>query len=536
MVSFLSNRQKSVRHVVLLVGAVCMVSASLASAQDLSQQTIAAIKEEGLQRSQVMDLVGWLSDVYGPRLTGSPAIEEARVWVMERLRQWNLANVHDERFAFGKGWSLERFYAHMTEPQVMPIIGYPKAWTSSTQGTVEAEVIRVDIRTKQDLDRYRGALRGRIVLPQAAREVRMLEGNLVLRMDDALLAEAQQMLPESKNLTRQTASEQGLADLVTDFYFQEGVVAVLDRGSDLFMVNGAPAGSRLAWPTQRADGGTIFVGRGGSWRGHADNVVPSATIAVEHYNRMVRILEKGLPVFAEINIRTRFHDEDERLNGFNIIGEIPGTDLRDEVVILGAHLDSTHAATGATDNASGTAAMMEALRILKMVDAKPRRTIRIALWGAEEQGLLGSRSYVRKHFGDPGTMDLKPGHETLSAYFNLDNGAGRIRGIWLQDNVEVAAIFEPWVDALKDLEVSTLGLRSPNGTDHVSFDEVGLPGFLFMQDRLEYNSRTHHSNMDFFDRVQHEDMMQMAVVAAVFAYNTAMLDDRLPRKTFSGRR
>ena len=302
------------------------------------------------------------------------------------------------------------------------------------------------------------------------------------------------------------------------------------------MVNGAATGSRLAWPTQRADGGTIFVGRGGSWRGHADNVVPSATIAVEHYNRMVRILEKGLPVSAEINIQTRFHDEDERLNGFNIIGEIPGTDLRDEVVILGAHLDSTHAATGATDNASGTAAMMEALRILKMVDAKPRRTIRIALWGAEEQGLLGSRSYVRKHFGDPGTMDLKPGHETLSAYFNLDNGAGRIRGIWLQDNVEVAAIFEPWVDALKDLEVSTLGLRSPSGTDHLSFDEVGLPGFQFMQDRLEYNSRTHHSNMDFFDRVQHEDMMQMAVVAAVFAYNTAMLDDRLPRKTFSGQR
>ena len=219
-----------------------------------------------------MDLVGWLSDVYGPRLTGSPAIEEARIWVMERLRQWNLANVHDERFAFGKGWSLERFYAHMTEPQVMPIIGYPKAWTSSTQGTVEAEVIRVDIRTKQDLDRYRGALRGRIVLPQAAREVRMLEGNLVLRMDDALLAEAQRMLPKSKHLTRQTASEQGLADLVMDFYFQEGVVAVLDRGSDLFMVNGAATGTRLAWPTQRADGGTIMAracGQRGPLRDHS---------------------------------------------------------------------------------------------------------------------------------------------------------------------------------------------------------------------------------------------------------------------------
>ena len=305
---------------------------------------------------------------------------------------------------------------------------------------------------------------------------------------------------------------------------------MLDRGSDAYMVDGAPSGSNLGWPTQRTDGGTVFVRGGGPRDENAGEGVPSATIAVEHYNRMVRILERGLPVRVQINIQTRFHDEDERLNGFNIIGEIPGTDLRDDVVMLGAHFDSTHAATGATDNATGSAVTMEALRILQAVGVRPRRTIRIALWGAEEQGLLGSRTYVREHFADRHTMELRPDHDTLSAYYNVDNGAGRIRGIWLQDNTAVASIFEPWVESLRDLGVSTLGPRVLGGTDHVSFDEVGLPGFQFMQDRLEYNSRTHHSNMDFFDRVQREDIVQMSVVVAVFAYNTAMLDERLPRK------
>ena len=249
---------------------------------------------------------------------------------------------------------------------------------------------------------------------------------------------------------------------------------------------------------------------------------------------MVRLLDLGVRVRVEINIQTRFHEEDERLNGFNIIGEIPGSDLADEVVMLGAHFDSTHASTGATDNATGVAAMMEALRILRAVDAQPRRTIRIALWGGEEQGLLGSLAYVRKHFGDPVTMGLKPAHKGLSAYYNIDNGAGRIRGIWLQANTAVAPIFEQWIKDLGDLGVSTVGRRATRGTDHVSFDRIGLPGFQFMQDRLEYNSRTHHSNMDFFDRVQSDDMLQMSVVAAIFAYNTAMRDEQLPRKYDSG--
>ena len=513
----------------LILALASVASAGSQGAQRRDRDMIAAIKDEGLHRSQVMDTVGWLSDVYGPRLTGSPAIEDAKSWAMQQLRQWGVANVHEERFAFGKGWSLERFHAHMIEPQVMPIIGYPKSWTSSTTGTTSADVVRVDIRTPEDLDTYRGTLRGKIVLPQPPREVRMLDGDLVLRMDDALLAEASRTPPPAST-RRPPRTDPALGALVDQFYVDEGVVAVLDRGSDAVMVSGAPSGSNLTWPTQRTDGGTVFVGRGGPRDENAGNVVPSATIAVEHYNRMVRLLNRGIPVRVELNIQTRFHDEDERLNAFNIIGEIPGTDLADEVVVLGAHFDSTHASTGATDNATGTAATMEALRILQAVDARPRRTIRIALWGGEEQGLLGSRAYVRRHFGDPTTMELKPEHAKLSAYYNLDNGSGRIRGIWLQANAAVAPIFEQWIEDLQDLGVSTLGPRATQGTDHVSFDRIGLPGFQFMQDRLEYNSRTHHSNMDFFDRVQRDDMLQMSVVVAVFAYDTAMLDERLPRK------
>ena len=519
----------------LLLASLTAVAAPPAAAQALDEAMVAAIREEGLQRSQVMELAGWLSDVYGPRVTGSPAIEAAGEWAMRQLRAWGVADVHEERFAFGRGWSLEQFHAHMVEPQVMPIIGHPKSWTSSTDGTVTADVVRVDIRSRRDLDRYRGRLRGAIVLPQPAREVRMIEGDLVLRMDPALLAEARRPLPPARPRGGRRPARLP-ASVVEQFYLDEGVAAVLDRGSDYFMVSGAPSGSRLRWPTQRVDGGTVFVGNGGPWDDDAGRVVPAATIAVEHYNRMVRILERGLPVRVQIDIRTRFHPEDERLNGFNLIGEIPGTDLRDEVVMLGAHFDSTHAATGATDNASGVAAMMEALRILRAVGAAPRRTIRIALWGAEEQGLLGSREYVRRHFADRRTLERRPGYDRLAAYYNLDNGAGRIRGVWLQNNPGVGAIFEPWLAPLADLGVTALGPRATRGTDHVAFDEVGLPGFQFMQDRLEYNSRTHHSNMDFFDRLQRDDLVQMAVVAAVFAYNTAMLDDPLPRKEAPERR
>jgi hypothetical protein len=285
----------------------------------------------------------------------------------------------------------------------------------------------------------------------------------------------------------------------------------------------------MTWRTQRTDGGTIFVQSGGPRDQNAGKVPTQVTLAVEHYNRMVRILEKNVPVKVELNIQANFHDE-AGMNGFNLIAEIPGTDLADEVVMIGAHFDSHHSGTGATDNAAGSAAMMEVMRILKAVGVKPRRTIRIGLWGGEEEGLLGSRAYVKEHFADPADMRLKPEHAKLAAYFNIDNGTGRIRGVWMQGNLAARRIFEQWIEPLKDLGVDLLGPRSVTSTDHLSFDAVGLPGFQFIQERLEYNSRTHHSNMDTVDHVQREDMVQMATVAAVFAYNAATRGEKLPRK------
>ena len=516
--------------VLVMAGALTVLIEISAVAQPLDHATLAAIRDEGLRGSQVMEHISWLSDVHGPRVTGTPAIEQARVWTMEKLREWGLSDVREERFAFGYGWSLVRFHAHIIEPQVMPIIGYPKSWSSSTNGTVTAEVVRVDIQSDQDFDTFRGSLRGKIVLPQPEREVRLLEGDVVLRMTDEQLAEASRTQVPPPATSRRRPSGRSFNDRLQQFYLDEGVVAVLDRGSDRVTMG---AGSGLPYQTQRTDGGTIFVGSGGPRDEKVGTLVPSVTLAVEHYNRMVRILDKDRTVRVELHVETQFHSEAETLaqmNAFNILAEIPGTARADEVVMIGAHFDSTHAGTGATDNATGVAAMMEVMRMLQAIDARPRRTIRLGLWGAEEQGLLGSREYVRRHFSDASTMRLNPAHEKLSAYFNIDNGSGKVRGIWLQENFAVAPVFEEWIGSLHDLGVTTLGPRSVYGTDHMSFDAVGLPGFQFMQDRLEYNSRTHHSNMDVVDRVQGDDVAQMAVVAAIFAYNTAMRDELLPRK------
>ncbi|HKC85800.1 MAG TPA: M20/M25/M40 family metallo-hydrolase [Blastocatellia bacterium] len=497
--------------------------------EKLDYAMIAKIREEGLNRSQVMDHISWLADVYGPRLTGSPTIKQASDWAQKRFKEWGLANIHEERWPFGKGWSLERFSAHMIEPQVSPLIGYPKSWTPGTQGLITAEVVHAPIRSEADFDKYRGKLRGKIVLSQPAREVKMLEGRVVLRMTDEDIKEVNTTPIPSRGGARGESEFRRGAQLqakINAFLLAEGVAAVFDRGGDNFMSAG---GSDLTWLTQRLDGGTIFVQSGGPRDQNAGKVPPQVTLAVEHYNRMVRILEKNVPVKVELNIQARFHDETDK-NGFNVIAEIPGTDLADEVVMIGAHFDSHHAGTGATDNAAGSAAMMEAMRILKAVGVKPRRTVRIALWGGEESGLLGSRAYVKEHFADPATMQLKPEHGKLAAYFNMDNGTGRVRGVWLQGNLAMKSIFAQWIEPLKDLGVELIGPRSVTSTDHLAFDAVGLPGFQFIQERLEYNSRTHHSNMDTVDHVQREDMVQMAAVAAVFAYNAAMRDEKLPRK------
>lgn len=523
-----------VMQVVPVLAAMLVVPASGTAQEKIDYRTLVRIRDEGLNRSQAMDHVSWLSDVYGPRVTGTPAIEEAADWAMKRMREWGLSNVHLERFPFGRGWTLQRFSAHMIEPQTMPMIGLPKSWSHGTNGPVTADVVHALITTEADFDKYRGKLRGKIVLTQPERVVRMLDqAPIVLRMGEQEIREALSTpIPAERDATRANTrvapanmqARRLSQQQIIEFFESEGAVALLDRGSDNDISVG---GSDLSWTTQRVDGGTIFPGSVS--RDVNASRLPQVTLAVEHYNRMVRVLEKGIPVRMELNIQVQFHEETEP-RGFNIIAEIPGTDpkLKDQVVMIGGHFDSTHGATGATDNATGVSAMMEAMRIIQTLGIKPRRTIRIALWGGEENGLLGSRAYVREHFGD--ADNRKPDHAKLSAYFNIDNGTGKIRGIWMQQNQLVRPIFAQWIEPLNDLGVEILGPRNVTSTDHMPFDQAGLPGFQFVQERLEYNSRTHHSNMDFYDHVQREDMVQMPVVVATFAYLAAMRDELLPRK------
>lgn len=511
---------------------IAPLAATHAQGEPIDAAMVSRIRDEGLNRSQVMDHIVWLSDIYGPRLEGSPGKEEAGQWAMKTMRSWGLANVREQRFAFGKGWSLEHFAAEMTEPRVSPLIAYPKAWTPGTNGPVEADVVRAEIASEADFAKYRGKLRGKIVLTQPARTVRMLDGRIVLRMGEKEIDEALHE-PSPTRSARGGSRERfrarrELRQKIDDFYKSEGVVALLDRGSD---ADSSAGGSDLSWYTQKVDGGTIFVGSGGSRDSTAGSGLPRVTVAVEQYNRMVRILEKGVPVKMRLDIRTRFYDETSP-RGFNILAEIPGTDpeLKDEVVLIGAHFDSWHSATGATDNASGSAVMMEAMRILEAVGAEPRRTIRIGLWGGEEEGTLGSRHYASEYIGDVNTMELKPGYERFAGYYNIDNGTGKIRGIWMEGNAGVAPIFEAFTAPLRDLGVEILSPRAVTSTDHKSFDAFGLPAFQFVQERYEYNSRTHHSNMDVVDRVQPADVKQMATVVATMAYLTAQRDEKLPRK------
>ena len=496
-------------------------ASSRAPDEKLDYAAIAQIRDEGLNRSQAMETLFWLSDRYGPRLTGSPAMDEAGAWAMTKMTEWGLANVHREDWDFGRSWSLERFSAHMIEPQIQPLIGFPKTWSPGTDGVRTADVVRATIVGDADFARYKGQLKGKIVLSQPSRAVRMLDGPFIVRMDGELAKEAETTpIPAPAGRGRGGQTPQFQAKLL-QFYKDEGVIAVFDRGTDADTAN---MGSNLSVNQQHPDGGTIFPGTASRT---ATGGVPQVTLAVEHYNRMVRLLEHEVPVKVELDVRVRFH---ENTKGFNLVGEIPGTDLASDIVMLGAHFDSHPFATGATDNASGCAAMLEAARIVKALGLKPRRTIRVALWGGEEQGLLGSRAYVAAHFADARSMALKPEHARLAAYFNLDNGTGKIRGVWMQGNLAVRPIFAQWIAPLADLGVTILAPRAVSQTDHVPFDAVGLPGFQFVQDRLEYNARSHHSNMDTYDRVQRDDLLQQATVAAVFAYDAAVRDEPLPRK------
>ena len=522
----------------VLIAALLMLTAPLgAQVPGVDNAIIAKIRGEAITSSQAMDTHWWLSEGFGARAIGTPGYQAAADWAIKKFNEWGLKNVHIERFPFGQGWSIDRFSVHLLTPQPAPLIGMPRWYSPSTNGTISADVVYVKADNEAELARFKGQLVGKIVILQTARPVRMLEDRIVLRMNDADWAEAMK-LPEPKPTASSPAAgakpamtPQQFAQLVQRFLVTEGAAAVLDRGSDADLSAG---GSDLSWQTQRVDGGTIFPGNGGSRDPKTPQQVPSATLAVEHYNRLVRMIEHGQPVRVELNIQTKFHAEtNAEGNAFNIIADIPGTDLANEVVIMGAHFDTYPYATGATDNTTGSAAMIEAVRVIQKLGLKPRRTIRLALWAAEEQGLLGSREYVARHFFDRNTKTPKPGHENVQAYFNLDNGTGRILGIWGQNNTGAMKSFEQWGAALKDLGWKNVSPRSVSQTDHGSFEEAGIPGFQFIQERLEYNSRTHHSNMDTFDHVQKDGVVQQGAVAAVFAWYAANVNEKLPRKASS---
>ena len=480
------------------------------SAPDTS--AIGKFQDEETQHSRVMEVLGYLTDVYGPRLTNSPNIREAAEYAVKTLTSWGLANVHEETWGpFGRGWSNELFEANEIAPRDFPLIAYPKAWTVGTNGVVTADAMYAKIENEDDFASYRGKLRGMFVLTAPMRAVDPQFDPLAHRLTDAELAgmvpphPAQP--PDKAARDRQRKQLEFNAKLLK-FLTDEGAAAWLEPSTH--------------------DGGTVTVMAGGSRDPKDPLVLPRIAVDIENYGRIFRTLEKNIPVKLRINIVNKFYDDN--LDSFNIVAEIPGTDKADELVMLGAHFDSWAGGSGATDNAAGSAVMMEAMRLLKASNMKLRRTVRLALWTGEEEGLLGSRAYVKEHFADRASMTLKPDDSKLSAYFNVDNGTGKIRGIYLQDNEALRPIFEKWMEPFKAEGMTTLSANGTGGTDHVSFDEVGLPGFQFIQDPIEYETRTHHTNMDVYERLQPADLKQMAVVVASFVYMTANADQLLPRK------
>jgi len=491
---------------------------TIASGQEpVDSVMVKKIRDEGLNHSKVMETAFYLTDVSGPRISGSPELKHAQDWAVNQLKSWGLVNAQRESWGkFGKGWEIQKNYAAFTAPYYHAIIAIPKAWTPGTNGPIRSSVILVKVDTMTDLAKYKGTLQGKIVIIDAkAGAERTFKPDASRVTDDELdvMAKATSQPAAARRAFDRNSPAfraRALRTAVNEFLQAENVGLVLSqaRGTD----------------------GTVFTTNGASYADTAKAVSPELEVSGEDFQRILRLVKAGIKVEMEADIKTQFFTDD--LQGYDVVGEIPGTDkkLKDQVVMIGGHLDSWHGATGATDNGAGSAVMMEAMRILKAVNFKPRRTIRIALWSSEEQGLFGSRGYVLNHFGDPKTMVLKPEQEKLSAYYNLDNGTGKIRGIYLQGDSLAGPIFKAWLAPFKDLGATTVTIRNTGSTDHVSFDAVGIPGFQFIQDGLDYGARTHHSNQDTYDKLSEDDLKQAATIVASFVYHTSQRDDMIPRK------
>jgi len=603
LTKFLSSVLAANFSCAILIGTAHAQSTNSATRRSQANDPIARIRDEGLNHSQVMQTLSYLTDVIGPRLTGSPNLKRANEWTRDRMTSWGLTNAHLEAWGpFGRGWSLKRFSAQVIEPQAIPLIAAPKAWSPGFDQPITADVIYLDAKTESDLEKYKGKLKGAIVLVSPVREVkarfepmasRLVESNLLRlanagandtrtfqnRLNDAINStnnariigtfgrtargtpDATDTRP-STNVARSATRPGGITNL-----FSGRVLAFLASEKAALVVSGSSQGdggtffvmqAAVPSPERRDTNSPATAARQSPWLTNSRAKPAQITVAQEDYNRLVRMIQQGEKLKMSVDLQVQFHDDDPM--AYNTIAEIPGSDLKDELVMIGAHMDSWHSGTGATDNGAGVAATMEAVRILKALDLQPRRTIRIGLWSGEEEGLLGSHAYVAKHFGyytnltngvaarsprdesntprrrvastNSSSRKLVRGseYEKFSVYLNLDNGTGKIRGVYMQGNEATRPIFRKWLQPFYDLGAETLSYGNTGGTDHQSFDGIGLPGFQFIQDPIDYNTRTHHSNEDVFDRIQADDMKQTATIMAAFLYNAANMDEKFPRK------
>ena len=531
---------------VRLAAAVCILALPFTTVAPAQQQggdkvdlgALTQLKSEAFDHSQVMENLFYISEVYGPRITSSRNHRAAAEWAMQQLKTWGLQNVHLEKWGpFGDGWQIKKYYGALETPAYASLIGFPLAWTPGTNGPVTAEAVFAPLHSEADFAQYRGKLKGKIVLIFDPRELSMHTEAEAHRLTEEEV-EARTKTPDPSHtgfgpppgrpgpppprpgeytpaaLTTAAPTGRVLRNQVNAFLKEEGVAVALTPG-----YNG--------------DGGTVFATFGGSQDPKDPVGPPMAAITPEQYNRIVRLLQHGITPKLTFDIETEYQKDDEY--GFNIVGEIPGTTKADEVVMVGGHFDSWQGGTGATDNGTGSAVAMEAVRILATLHKPMARTVRVALWGGEEQGLYGSLAYVQQHFAPRDTMKKTPEYDKLDAYFNDDSGSGKFRAVSALGNSELAQIFQSWITPVKDLGIDgVVGLTAgptlqPGGTDSTSFSWIGLNGIGFMQDPLEYGTRTHHSNMDLYDRVQKGDVMQGALIEAWFAYNAATRAEMLPR-------
>lgn len=509
----------SARHAVTAAFLLLTTAAMPSGPATVDWAMVAKIREEGLQRSRVMDFESYMTDVLGARLTMSRDMQRAQRWAADEMSRIGLANVAFEPFMdYGVTWDNEYVSLHLLEPDYTPMTGYPIAHTNGTNGRVVAEAVIVDLQSRADLEKYRGALRGKAVLvtPPVQINLEAMAAGTPRLTDSALAALERTVIAPPRVVPPRAVRNPDVLSAVekTAFYAAEGVAVVLQSES-----GGVGFVRGFSRPGSRED----FYARAGMLASPA-----IVAITPEHYNRMYRILARGLPVKVEVEVRNRIGERVEQ--AANIIGEIPGSDLKDEVVMIGAHFDTWHASPNSSDNTSGVAVALEAARILKAVGARPRRTIRVALWNGEEQGLWGSRAYVRKHFGSPrdSLNPPKPAYEKFSAYFNQDYGAGQYRGIYLQGNESARTMLSAWMEPFRDFGMTTVSNQSVGSTDHVPFDDAGLPGFQFIQDRLPGSAG--HTNLDFLETINPNDLMKNAVVMASYAYHAAMAETRVPRK------